>query len=243
LSQLRLLEKHGIRKRQRRWYVKHVDTFIKAQNGHRIKSLSGADRTPCLDMTVRESRLAGWQFSQCITALRIFCRELLCTPGDTQSWPIYRYVARLSLLHPVPMPTLAHWQHFPHQADMGVRGHGESLAQAFEQAALALTAVVSDPARVESRDLVEINCEAPEAEILLYDFLNSLVYEMAVGKRLFSRFEVRIEGDQLAARAWGEPVDVARHQPAVEVKGATFTQLKVEQQPDGHWIAQCVLDI
>nr|WP_281250605.1 archease [Thioalkalivibrio denitrificans] len=47
----------------------------------------------------------------------------------------------------------------------------------------------------------------------------------------------------MTARAWGERVDVTRHQPAVEVKGATFTQLKVEQQEDGHWIAQCVLDI
>jgi SHS2 domain-containing protein len=141
------------------------------------------------------------------------------------------------------MPTLPHWQHFPHEADMGVRGHGETLAAAFEQAALALTAVITDLERVEPREPVEIHCEAPDPEILLYDFLNSLVYEIAVGGRLFSRFEVEIDGEHLTARAWGEPVDVARHQPAVEVKGATFTQLQVGQQPDGHWIAQCILDI
>lgn len=126
---------------------------------------------------------------------------------------------------------------------MGVRGHGETLGAAFEQAALALTAVITDLERVEPREPVEIRCEAPDPEILLYDFLNRLVYEIAVGGRLFSRFEVEIDGEHLNARAWGEPVDVARHQPAVEVKGATFTQLRVEQQPDGHWIAQCVLDI
>lgn len=141
------------------------------------------------------------------------------------------------------MPTLPHWQHFPHQADMGVRGHGDTLAQAFEQAALAMTAVVTDPAGVEPREAVEIHCEAPETELLLYDFLNALVYEMAVHKRLFSRFAVRIDGETLTATAWGEPVDVARHQPAVEVKGATFTQLQASQQPDGQWMAQCVLDI
>jgi SHS2 domain-containing protein len=141
------------------------------------------------------------------------------------------------------MPTLPHWQHFPHEADMGVRGHGETLAAAFEQAALALTAVITDLDGVEPREPVEIRCQAPDPEILLYDFLNSLVYEIAVGGRLFSRFEVEIDGEHLTARAWGEPVDVARHQPAVEVKGATFTQLQVEQQPDGQWIAQCILDI
>jgi SHS2 domain-containing protein len=126
---------------------------------------------------------------------------------------------------------------------MGVRGHGETLGAAFEQAALALTAVITDLDRVEPREPVEIDCQAPDPEILLYDFLNTLVYEVAVGGRLFSRYEVRIEGNTLTARAWGELVDVARHQPAVEVKGATFTQLRVGQQPDGHWIAQCVLDI
>ncbi|WP_018231818.1 archease [Thioalkalivibrio thiocyanodenitrificans] len=141
------------------------------------------------------------------------------------------------------MSTLPHWQHFPHEADMGVRGHGETLAAAFEQAGLALTAVITDLDGVEPREPVEIRCQAPDPEILLYDFLNSLVYEIAVGGRLFSRFEVEINGEHLSARTWGEPVDVGRHQPAVEVKGATFTQLRVQQQPDGHWIAQCVLDI
>ena len=37
------------------------------------------------------------------------------------------------------------WQHFPHDADMGVRGIGNSKEAAFEQAALALTALVTDP--------------------------------------------------------------------------------------------------
>jgi SHS2 domain-containing protein len=41
----------------------------------------------------------------------------------------------------------------------------------------------------------------------------------------------------------GEPVDVARHTPAVEVKGATLTELAVRQEADGTWVAQCVLDV
>ena len=42
-----------------------------------------------------------------------------------------------------------HWELFPRQADVGVRGFGATEAEAFEQAALAMTAVVTDPARVE----------------------------------------------------------------------------------------------
>src|SRR5215471_14559267 len=120
---------------------------------------------------------------------------------------------------------MAHWEHFPHEADMGVRGFGSTKAEAFEQAALAMTAVVTEPASVEQREAVKIACEAPDDELLFAEWLNALIYEMATRKMLFSRFEVRFEGSRLSGKAWGEPVDVGRHSPAVEVKGATYTQL------------------
>jgi SHS2 domain-containing protein len=66
---------------------------------------------------------------------------------------------------------------------------------------------------------------------------------MAVRHMLFSRFEVRLDGTRLHARAWGEAVDMARHQPAVEVKGATYTELRVFQDAQGLWHAQCVVDV
>jgi SHS2 domain-containing protein len=140
-------------------------------------------------------------------------------------------------------PAVPRWEHFEHGADIGVRGVGRTPAQAFEQAALALTAVIADPATVAAGAPVDIACEAPDLELLLADWLNALVYEMQVRGMLFGRFEVSIEGTRLAARAWGEPVDVARHKPAVEVKGATYTQLAVRRLDDGNWLAQCVVDV
>lgn len=136
-----------------------------------------------------------------------------------------------------------HWEHFPHQADVGVRGVGATLAEAFEQAALALTAVIADVASVMPREMIRLYCEAPDAELLLVDWLNRLIYEMATRNMLFSRFEVRLEGSRLAAQAWGETLERERHRPAVEVKGATYTALKVATQPDGSWVAQCVVDV
>ncbi|STY28553.1 Archease [Legionella wadsworthii] len=65
---------------------------------------------------------------------------------------------------------------------------------------------------------------------------------MAVHKMLFSQFKVSIRGTKLTAIISGEPVDIPRHQPAVEVKGATFSELKVYQS-DGIWVAQCVVDV
>lgn len=136
-----------------------------------------------------------------------------------------------------------HWEHFPHQADIGVRGIAPTLAGAFEQAALALMAVIADPAAIVPAQSVEIDCEAPDAELLLADWLNRLIYEMATRRMLFSRFEVALENGRLRATAWGETVDAERHHPAVEIKGATYTELWVSQDKDGRWVAQCVVDV
>ncbi len=134
------------------------------------------------------------------------------------------------------------WEHFAHEADMGVRGYGATKAQAFEQAALAMTAVITEPERVEAREKISIECEAPDDELLFVDWLNAIIYEMATRKMLFARFEVQIEDGRLSANAWGEKTDVARHSPAVEVKGATYTELRVALE-NGQWIAQTVVDV
>jgi tRNA nucleotidyltransferase (CCA-adding enzyme) len=142
-----------------------------------------------------------------------------------------------------PGDPAAHWEHYAHGADIGVRGVGPTQAAAFEQAALALTAVVADPASVAPRDVVPVTCEAPDDELLLADFLNALIYEMATQNMLFGRFRVTIENGRLTADAWGEPTDVARHHPEVEVKGATYTTLFVGRDAQGRWIAQTVVDV
>ncbi|OGB01680.1 MAG: archease [Burkholderiales bacterium RIFCSPHIGHO2_12_FULL_61_11] len=135
-----------------------------------------------------------------------------------------------------------HWEHFEHGADIGVRGIGATKAGAFEQAALALTAVITDPQRVAAVGTVHIRCEAPDDELLLADWLNALIYEMAVRRMLFGRFHVDLNGTHLDAQAEGEPTSVQRHQPAVEVKGATYTALRVAPV-DGGWLAQTVVDV
>lgn len=135
------------------------------------------------------------------------------------------------------------WEHFPHGADVGVCGYGDTMAQAFEQAAMAMMAAAVELGTVVATDLVEIDCSAPDRELLLADWLNALVYETATRKMLFSRFEVATDGLELHGKAWGEAVDPARHELIVEIKGATLTGLRVAQQADGVWVAQCVVDV
>lgn len=132
---------------------------------------------------------------------------------------------------------------FPHGADIGVRGIGNSRAAAFAQAAAALAATVVEPATVCPAEEVAITCTAPDDRFLLYDWLNAVIYEMAVRRMVFGRFEVSLEGQTLHGRAWGEAIDPSRHLPAIEPKGATMTGLKIEQAQDGTWIAECIVDV
>jgi SHS2 domain-containing protein len=134
------------------------------------------------------------------------------------------------------------WAHFSHDADIGVVGIGPTKAEAFRQAALALTAVITDPSSVRPQQPVPVFCQAGSDDLLLVEWLNALVYEMAVRTMLFGDFAVEIEGEELRATAYGEPVDIVRHEPAVEVKGATLTALQVAESPDG-WRVQCVVDV
>ncbi len=134
------------------------------------------------------------------------------------------------------------WEDFPHGADVGVRGRGRTLEQAFEQAALALTGVLTN-ADIENQTAVEVECDGPDVEVLLVEWLNAIIYEMAVRNMIFGAFKVTLSGLHLRATMWGEPVDQTKHMPACEPKGATFTSLRVAQEPDGTWSAACIIDV
>jgi SHS2 domain-containing protein len=136
----------------------------------------------------------------------------------------------------------ASWELFPHDADVGVRGVGPTIETAFEQAALALKAIVTD-SEVAPASAVTVTCQAPDEELLLVEWLNAIIFEMAVRRMIFGRASVRISGDRLEGTLWGETVDRERHAPACEPKGATLTALKVGRRPDGLWDAACVVDV
>ncbi len=126
---------------------------------------------------------------------------------------------------------------------MGVRGWGRTKAEAFEEAGRALTAVMTDPAQVRGRSSITLQCQAVDDERLLLAWLNRLVTEMSLRGMLFSGFRVALQGCELRARVVGERISQPRHHPAVEIRRATATELRVLQRADGLWIAQTVVDV
>ena len=135
---------------------------------------------------------------------------------------------------------------FETTADVGVRGYGESLEEAFENAARAMFEVMADVRSVRPEVEVEVSCEAEDLETLLVDWLNELLAQSTTRRMLFSEFNVKIgqEGSRFKLRgvARGEPIDPSRHELRTEVKAATYALIKVGREDD-RYVAQLLLDI
>jgi len=137
----------------------------------------------------------------------------------------------------------AYWKHLDHRADIGVQGVGPSLEQAVAQAGLALMAVMCDLDLIRQEESRTISLEGQDPELLFFDFLNELIFLVSAEGFAYSALEVKIHDGRLQARVLGEPLDSPRHQPAVEVKGASFNGLHVGRDKHGKYIVSCIVDV
>jgi SHS2 domain-containing protein len=135
------------------------------------------------------------------------------------------------------------YETFEHTADLGLRIRAPDLDALFVEAARALfSALVEDLNSVQPLHRHDLQLSGDDKAYLLFDWLNELLYRFDTEHRLFSRFEVHIEGDQLRGSAWGEPLDRARHALEHEVKAITYHGLRVEPA-EGGWLAEVIVDI
>ncbi len=140
------------------------------------------------------------------------------------------------------------YETFEHGADIGIRGIGRSLEEAFVNAAKALfSLMVVNLEEVRPERRVEVKAEGESLEELFLDWLNRLLAEAGMENLVFSEFDCRIhthsqQAFSLEGWARGEPIDPERHELGEEVKGATYTMLKVDKEGD-FWVAQCVVDV
>jgi len=134
------------------------------------------------------------------------------------------------------------YETFEHEADIGVRGFGGTIEEAFANAALAMYSVMVNVDSILQKAMRSVTVSAPDTELLLVEWLNALLALTDIERMVFSRFNVKIEGNSLTGTAWGEALDKIRHEPRVEVKGATYHMLSVNER-DGGFIAQCVVDV
>ncbi len=131
--------------------------------------------------------------------------------------------------------------YFEHDADMGIVGRGVSIEEAFENAAKAVFAMMTNPAQVALHEKVDIEFEEADAELALVTWLNLLLGQARSRGLIFGRFQLRRDGALWSGWAEGEPWRDGLER-GVEAKGATLTGLAVTQR-DGAWEARCVVDV
>ena len=135
------------------------------------------------------------------------------------------------------------YEHFEHTADLGLRVRAGDVNGLFAEAAAALFAAIVDGIEtVRPERGVDIHIEGSDLEYLLFDWLRELLYRFDAEHLVFSRFDVSVDGAGLAATAWGESLDRARHVLSHEVKAITYHGLSVSEE-GSEWVAEVIVDI
>ena len=134
-----------------------------------------------------------------------------------------------------------------HTADAFIEAYGANLEEAFENAATAMTDVMTELEKVEAKEEKKFVIEGKDEPALLYSWLEELLLEFELKEKLYSRFKISKiektnEGFKLHARAWGENYDSKKHPSKVGIKAATYHQMEIIKEQNSVTV-RFILDI
>ncbi len=132
------------------------------------------------------------------------------------------------------------YEEIEHTADVGIRAYGKTASEIFEAAAGGMFSLIADPAEVKPKGEVEIRLQEEDLARLLVAWLSELLFLHETQHLLFSKFEVRVRGTSLDARAWGETIDKRRHELKLAVKAVTYHHLSVDVEKG---VAEVIFDV
>ncbi len=134
-----------------------------------------------------------------------------------------------------------------HTADVYIAAYGASLEQAFENAALASTEVMTDAEKVEPRLEETVDIEAHDLEALLYSWIEELIIRLDANGILYSRFKINVieetkQGLRLEAQIWGEEFNPEKHPQELGIKAVTYHRMEIDERP-GCVTIKFILDV
>ena len=132
-------------------------------------------------------------------------------------------------------------------ADIAFDATGRDLSELFSAAADATMNVMIDNLdSIELRETRQIELSNDKIDMLLFDFLQELIYFKDANRLLLRARETQIDHKDedyfLKAKVAGERLDETRHQQRADVKAVTLHGFSV-QKHDGGWKARVLLDI
>ncbi len=131
-----------------------------------------------------------------------------------------------------------------HTADVGVELVAPDLGTALERTAAAMFDLMSDLDRVEERRRVAVAVRGRDGDLpnLLVRWLSELLFVHESEHLLLCTFAItRLEEGVIEATVGGEPFDRSRHDPKVEIKAATYHELRIEEVGSG-WAVRVIFD-
>jgi SHS2 domain-containing protein len=132
-------------------------------------------------------------------------------------------------------------------ADIAFRAWGRDLKETFVAAADAvMNTMVEDIEAIQPHDIRTFRVAHEALDLLLFNFLQELIYYKDAEQLLLRIQELRLTDDRqpytLHATAVGEPIDPHRHPMRVDVKAVTLHRFSLTQTDSG-WEAMVILDI
>lgn len=128
-----------------------------------------------------------------------------------------------------------------HTADTGLIAYGNTLKEAYENAGIGLFSIITDLKKLREAESRTIELNENDADSLLFEWMNSLIYLFDVDKLLFKRFDIiGLDESHLKAICHGERYDPSRHILNTSVKSATYHMLKVDKDKNR---VQVIFDI
>ncbi len=139
------------------------------------------------------------------------------------------------------MRNMRRFELIEHTADIGLKAYGNSLEEAFANAAYGMFSIIAELNEVKEKEMRRVEINEEELESLLFEWLNSLLYYFDVEGIIFKRFDIMEFGEgHLAAECHGEKYDPSRHHLKLGVKSATYHMLEVDREKKQ---VQVILDV
>ena len=121
-----------------------------------------------------------------------------------------------------------------HTADAGIEVEADSLPEAFHEASLAFTEIVTGGNLPQSKRSHDIELESTDLDSILVKFISNLIFLFDSDDFLVSSAKVEIKSDSLfvlKGTLFGDTYDQSEHGYGVEIKAVSYHLLEVVWGP------------